>query len=227
MRSDFADEHPECEVIGTDLSPIPPEWVPPNLRFEIDDCTKDWTFSHNSFDFIHIRFLVGGIADWTHLFRQAYHCCKPGGWVQSGEFEAIILSDDGTVNDQTTMGTLWNKLLIEAGKKAGRSFLIKTENLQRKGLEEAGFVDIQEVTYKSPINGWPKDPHLAEIGRYIELTMDNDIEGYTMYLWNQVMGWPMDEYQVFLMLMRKEIRSKIIHSYFYVRYVYGRKPETA
>lgn len=41
------------------------------------------------------------------------------------------------------------------------------------------------------------------------------------------MGWPKDEYQVFLMMMRKEIRSRKIHSYFYVRYVYGRKPEAA
>lgn len=45
-----------------------------------------------------------------------------------------------------------------------------------------------------------------------------------MYLWNNVLGWPQDEYQMFLMLMRKEIRSRKIHSYFYTRYVYGRKP---
>lgn len=32
---DFADEHPECEVIGIDLSPVQPSWVPPNCRFEV------------------------------------------------------------------------------------------------------------------------------------------------------------------------------------------------
>jgi hypothetical protein len=30
--SDFADTHPGAEVIGTDISPIQPEWVPPNLK---------------------------------------------------------------------------------------------------------------------------------------------------------------------------------------------------
>lgn len=30
--SDFADEYPNCEVIGTDLSPIQPTWIPPNLK---------------------------------------------------------------------------------------------------------------------------------------------------------------------------------------------------
>lgn len=30
--SDFADEYPNCEVVGTDLSPIQPTWIPPNLK---------------------------------------------------------------------------------------------------------------------------------------------------------------------------------------------------
>ncbi len=34
---EMADEFPEAQVIGTDLSPIQASFVPPNLRFEIDD----------------------------------------------------------------------------------------------------------------------------------------------------------------------------------------------
>ncbi|KAL1963768.1 hypothetical protein VTN77DRAFT_7834 [Rasamsonia byssochlamydoides] len=33
----FANEYPSAQVIGTDLSPIQPPWVPPNCVFEIDD----------------------------------------------------------------------------------------------------------------------------------------------------------------------------------------------
>jgi hypothetical protein len=29
---DFADEHPNCKVVGTDVSLIQPSWVPPNLE---------------------------------------------------------------------------------------------------------------------------------------------------------------------------------------------------
>jgi SAM-dependent methyltransferase len=29
---DFADAHPGCEVVGTDISPIQPDWVPENLK---------------------------------------------------------------------------------------------------------------------------------------------------------------------------------------------------
>ena len=37
---DFADSHPESLVTGIDVSPIHPAWVPPNVRFEIDDATE-------------------------------------------------------------------------------------------------------------------------------------------------------------------------------------------
>ena len=30
--SDFGDQFPNCEVIGTDVSPIQSTWVPPNVK---------------------------------------------------------------------------------------------------------------------------------------------------------------------------------------------------
>lgn len=71
ILSDFADEYPSAEVIGTDLSPIQPAFVPPNLRFEIDDASEDWTFPEDHFDLIHIRALYGAISDWPKLYSQA------------------------------------------------------------------------------------------------------------------------------------------------------------
>lgn len=34
---DFGDEYPEAIVIGTDLSPIQPAFVPPNVSFFVED----------------------------------------------------------------------------------------------------------------------------------------------------------------------------------------------
>ena len=31
---------PGCTVIGTDISPTQPTWIPPNLKFEIKDATS-------------------------------------------------------------------------------------------------------------------------------------------------------------------------------------------
>jgi cyclopropane fatty-acyl-phospholipid synthase-like methyltransferase len=40
---DCAALYPNAEMIGTDLSPIQPSWVPHNVTFEVDDAARDWT----------------------------------------------------------------------------------------------------------------------------------------------------------------------------------------
>ncbi|CCX12957.1 Similar to UMTA [Verticillium albo-atrum VaMs.102]; acc. no. XP_003004874 [Pyronema omphalodes CBS 100304] len=69
---DMADQYPMAEVIGTDLSPIQPSWVPANCRFEVDDAMLDWTFRDDFFDFIHIRNTSTGISNWDHLASEMY-----------------------------------------------------------------------------------------------------------------------------------------------------------
>src|SRR3569833_2972422 len=77
--SDFADEFPSAEVIGTDISPIQPAWMPPNCRFELDNASENWTFAANSFDYIHLRCMMGCFKDWVHVYRECFRCLKPGG----------------------------------------------------------------------------------------------------------------------------------------------------
>lgn len=82
-----ADEHPEAEVRGVDLSPIQPSvyallWttgsliterhksrVPPNCSFEIDDLEDEWTFKY-PFDFIFIRSMIA--KSWPGIFAKAF-----------------------------------------------------------------------------------------------------------------------------------------------------------
>lgn len=33
------------------------------------------------------------------------------------------------------------------------------------------------ITSQIPVGDWPKDPKLAEIGRFVRLTLENDLEG--------------------------------------------------
>ncbi|KAI1384779.1 S-adenosyl-L-methionine-dependent methyltransferase [Hypoxylon trugodes] len=221
---DMGDKYPDAEVIGTDLSPTQPLWVPPNVKFEIDDCTKEWTWPEGYFDFIHMRYLFGAISDWSELLHQAYRCCAPGGWVQSCECDIAMNSDDDTIRPESVIKTFWNPLWKELPEKLGVSFQVVEEGLQNKGFEEAGFVDITEVNYKLPIGGWPLDRKLAEIGQLTLLTLNNDIEGYTLIPWNVVYGEETPGYQETLAYMRREIRSRSTHAYMSIRYVYGRKP---
>lgn len=83
----------------------------------------------------------------------------------------------------------------------------------------------QLTTAKLPVGPWPQDPRLAEVGRFVQLTMLNDIEGYTLFMWkNVIKSDDMEAYQVFLAKMRKELKTPSYHGYMKVRYVYARKP---
>ncbi|KAK1532304.1 methyltransferase domain-containing protein [Colletotrichum costaricense] len=55
---EFGEDHPEADVLGIDLSASQPEFVPPNVLFEIDDIEEPWTFT-KPFDYIHSRMMKG------------------------------------------------------------------------------------------------------------------------------------------------------------------------
>ncbi|RYP93427.1 hypothetical protein DL770_000470 [Monosporascus sp. CRB-9-2] len=221
---DFADEYPGAQVIGTDLSPIQPYWIPPNCKFEIDDAELPWTWPEGTFDYIHIRHLLGSISDWPGLFKQALTALKPGGYVESFEADASFGSDDGSVTPDSPL-LRWASINREGGKKLGKPFTVYSDNLQVKGMQEAGFTDITVKNFKIPVGPWAADPKLSEIGQYIQYAIEQDIEGTMMFMWDLVTQRPIDEMRLFAMSIRKELRKPTVHSYIPHRLVYARKPE--
>lgn len=151
VSSDMADEYPSAKVTGVDLSPIQPAFIPPNCVFEIDDVTLPWTYPSNQFDFIHVRELFGCIPDWDEFFQQCWRCLKPGGYIEVVEHSVEPISDDGTVGPDHFYN-LWGQTVVESGTRFGKSFTIWQESASR--LEQAGFIDVVETTYKWPMNGY-------------------------------------------------------------------------
>ena len=74
------------------------------------------------------------------------------------------------------------------------------------------------------MGGWALDPKRKEVGEVALTALLNDVSGYTLMLWHDVLKWPEDEYEVFLKSLRKAMKDKAIHSYMAIRFVYGRKP---
>ena len=94
-----------------------------------------------------MRWLLGSITDWNALFAEAYITCKPGGWVESLEASCTPESDHTEIPEDAALGQ-WGRFFTEGGRKLGRTFLVLEDDLQRKGMEAAGFVDIQEFYFK-------------------------------------------------------------------------------
>ncbi|KAK3399765.1 S-adenosyl-L-methionine-dependent methyltransferase [Sordaria brevicollis] len=205
---DFADEFPNAEVIGTDITPIQPSWVPPNLKFELDDCNQEWTWPDNTFDFIHVRMMFGVVEDWYKLHRQAFRTCKPGGYIETFISCTTFECDDGTVKEDSAMSQ-WAKVFNEGGRRFGRTFEVYENDLQRKGMEAAGFVDIEYKDYFIPVGGWGDDKEAAERGLWWKMTLEADLDGYLNYIFNTLKEW----------------NDPKIHGYFRARSAWGRKPE--
>ena len=174
--SDFADEFPNAEVIGTDVSPMQPTWVPPNVKFELEDCNEEWTWPENTFDFVNMRYLAGVVTDWHALMRNAYRVAKPGAWVESYVPSSHNLSDDGSVKKGSPLDQ-WGIVFREGSKKLGRTFTVYEDDLQRKSMEAAGLVDIEFRDKRVPLGVWHPDKKEAEIGLWFKLTIEADIDG--------------------------------------------------
>ncbi len=143
---DFADEFPSATVIGTDLSPIQPAWVPPNCTFYVDDSESRWTFQPNdAFDFIHGRAMGGSIKDWPLLYSEIYKHVKPGGWVEIQEYETWALPNDD--KDELPPNLLkWQTNINLASEKFGKKLNVAKEH--KENMIAAGFVDVKDVIHR-------------------------------------------------------------------------------
>ncbi|KAE9569533.1 hypothetical protein CGMCC3_g14312 [Colletotrichum fructicola] len=117
---DFADEFPSAEVIGVDLSPMQPEWIPTNCKFEIDDLEKDWQFSR-PFDFIMCRGMAGSFSDVPAMIQKIYDNLNPGGWFELGDLSLPLGCHDGTLRDDSAIAR-WHDALYQASDYLGREF---------------------------------------------------------------------------------------------------------
>jgi SAM-dependent methyltransferase len=205
---EFADARPESNVLGIDLSPIQPDLVPPNAKFEVDDFDQPWTYDRN-FDLIHARMLLTASADFPTLFRQSFDALQPGGWFEIQDLYMPLLCDDGTM--QGTALQEWNDKYMEACRRIQRdpSWTAK----YKQWLVQAGFVNVEEKVVKWPVGPWAKDPTLKELGLCNQVNMLEGLDGFTVRLWTMALGMTPEEIQVFLVQVRKDLRDRRIHSY--------------
>ncbi|KAK4172390.1 Phosphoethanolamine N-methyltransferase 1 [Triangularia setosa] len=218
---DFADEHPETHVIGVDLSPIQPSFVPPNVAFYVDDLEEPWAYDQ-PFDLIYGRMLTGALTNWPQFITRCFDNLAPGGWLELDDILFPATSDDNTLLPDSTLAK-WNEHVIKAGHLLNHS--IESAKYYKQQMVDAGFVNVTEKVYKWPINPWPKDPKYKEIGLWTEENFCGGIFGLSVALFTRALGWTSEELEVFLVEVRKDLRDRGVHAYWPIYAVYGRKPE--
>lgn len=203
-----------------DLSPIQPHFVPPNLRFEIDDLEEPWTFS-SKFDYIHSMMMTGAFRDWQNFYQQAYDNLEPGGFVEIQDIDFPVCCDDGTMAPNSAIAR-WSGTLLLAASTLG--FPLDTCGQAKRMMENVGFVDVVQIPFKWPINRWPKQKKYKELGMWVQENFTSGLEAMSLALLTRGLGWTPEQVHVFCVDVRKDMMDTSIHAWWPIYVVYGRKP---
>jgi len=216
---EFAEKYPNCQVIGSDLSPIQPEFVPANLTFEVDDIEDTWVYS-NKFSFIHGRLMAFALKNPLEVFKKAFKHLAPGGYFEMQDLNLPIRALDDSL-EGTTMQRI-SELLLSTVAKVGLD--PTTTGRYKQMMEEIGFVDVKEVVIEWPIGTWAKGAYHKKMGAWFRRDMEIGTEGILMGLFTRILGMTREEVLDLVVELKNEMRDPKIHAYQPFHVVYGRKP---
>lgn len=144
---DMGDLYPLASILGVDISASAPTFVPPNVRFEIDDLEDPWTYSQ-PFDYIHGRYLAGSIKDWPALIGRCFEFLKPGGWIELMDFDIWWYSQDNTLTEEHAL----RRYMVAAHKTQDISGRMFCPGHRLEGwVRDAGFANVDVVKSLLPI----------------------------------------------------------------------------
>ncbi|KAM5358570.1 hypothetical protein ACJA88_015283 [Fusarium oxysporum] len=214
------EEYPSAEIIGNDLSAIQPTWVPPNVKFEVDDVEQPWV--HDKFDYIFSRYMSTSILDWPKLVENVFEHLHPGGWAEFQDFDLLYYSEDGSITDDHHL-LKWIKLFIDTARTKLNREPCPGPRLEG-WIRDAGFTNVVHRKFRLPLGSWPKDPQLKDIGMCNIAQLLEGLEAFSLKIFCGVLGMPMDEVLVMLAQVRQELYARKFHALFDFHVVYGQKP---
>ncbi|RDW81850.1 hypothetical protein BP6252_02962 [Coleophoma cylindrospora] len=216
---EFANEHPSAVVTGTDLSPIQPDFVPANCLFVVDDAEDPWEFSQQ-FDYIHGRMLVTCFKSHLEVFKSAFSSLRPGGYIELQDLCFPTRCDDGTWDG--TAYKHWMGLIMAGAEALGKDWSRVPK--YKAFLQEAGFVDVVEEKYDIPIGTWAKGKINKTLGTWCRADTLGVLQGLSLAVLTKGLGMSVEEVEVLLVDVRKNVNNNNIHLYMTTYVVYGRKP---
>lgn len=216
---EMADMYPNAKVVGIDLSPIQPNYVPENCHFYVDDVEEEW--DAGLYDFIHVRALMGAIKDWPRFFQQAFDHLEPGGQLELQELDAWIHCQPPGVTPPWIQG--WNQNLNAAFTAWGKGLNVAAKHAQ--WMRDAGFVNVQDQVHHVPIGPWAKDPILKELGKFHLAVVLESVDSYTLAMMTEFLGKSVEETQITIEMIKGEFKQKKYHMFGKYHFITATKPQ--
>ncbi|KAJ5328096.1 hypothetical protein N7452_008486 [Penicillium brevicompactum] len=178
---------PNTEITGTDLSPVQPTEVPPNVHFLVDDATEDeWLWDANHFDLIHIGHMTGAMPSFKRILRQAFKHLKPGAYLECHELDPKPRCDDKTMPPENPDGGYsafamhdWFDLNMRSSRDADPPRQFRIAHRIEQWMKDVGFVDVEQRVSKIPTNTWPQEERLKTIGAWSESNWLEALSGWS------------------------------------------------
>ncbi|KAI0179086.1 S-adenosyl-L-methionine-dependent methyltransferase [Hypoxylon sp. FL1284] len=216
---EVADMFPSAQVVGCDLSPIQPVWVPSNVRFIIDDIEDEWAHGDN-WDLVHVRQVFPAISSPRVVCKQSFSHLKPEGWIEIQDYGGILKCDDGTLPANSLL-TAFHDMTSEAMTKRGIVWSIANE--MEAILLEAGFVNVQCKKFKCPIGIWPKAKRLRLVGLYTRSVFGDLMDALAPRIFPALSKSP-QQIEEFLAAAQHELQTTDAHMYLDYFCWYAQKP---
>ncbi|KAK4157009.1 hypothetical protein C8A00DRAFT_30102 [Chaetomidium leptoderma] len=220
---EMGDLFPNANVLGIDLSPIQPEWVPPNVRFMVDDVESPWLHPRNYFDYIHSRHTVMAIKDWPKLMRRTLEHLRPGGWFEMQEAHHMPISANKSMPADHPVAQYWS-LIHEGLGNLGVNFHAAADGRLAAQMRDCGFVNVTERVLQIPIGTWAKNKVLKTVGLYWRTILSDGIQAIALGPLTRGCGWTREQVELFLIEVRKGYGDNSMLAYMPLHIVYGQKP---
>ncbi|KAM5349096.1 hypothetical protein ACJ41O_008919 [Fusarium nematophilum] len=228
---EMAQRYPQVNILGIDLSSaLLPKDVPPNVTFEIADAMDPWP--SRSYDFIHMRNLVGGgVRDWATLLGSAYAHLKPGGQLEFTEIRPRFFDVDPEQADLPNLMAGEKPQIGAACLEFEMAYVgmcmkmhLDFDPVPRVSgwLADLGAEAVRERVDWLPVKSWGTDPIYQKKGEVLGEMIDR-LENWTLMLFGRG-GWQEKDTRALLDRVREEVQDPMLRSYAKVTFITARKP---
>lgn len=204
----LGDTYPGATVTGIDFTPRQPIWVPSNVTFEIDNLEAEWNYDEKKpFYYIHGRHLGTALDKPRHVIKEAFKHLAPGGWLELQDPQLPL-----SCNDDTLKGTYlerWLEMVLQGAWNTNQDW--SKPQHYKHWMEEEGFVDVRCEHFVWPLNEWPQDKHLQELGKYFGAFLQRGFTALSMQPFVKGLGWTRTAVEAFLGYVRRENHSSAKH----------------
>ncbi|KZO94565.1 S-adenosyl-L-methionine-dependent methyltransferase [Calocera viscosa TUFC12733] len=164
---EMAQQFPEAQVTAVDISPVNETHKPANCKFQQVNLTKDWPFEPESFDVVHMRFLLVHMPNWPELAAKAASAVKPGGYLLLEDIDHHIYRENGPLPDEVSkFYDIYHSHMGKTNVDPDTGVKLKTFLDESKLFEE-----VQCLEFHAPMVPFKEDAKLNKVGEVMRISL--------------------------------------------------------